>query len=217
MHVPPAAAVAGSADRALALTRAEGPRLPLPGRGSTAERWATLARMAADDLTAARVLEAHSDALAILGEAADAGFGIDAPSDALWGVFAAEGPGVRLSASEAAGSWSISGTKPWCSLASRLDRALVTAFVGPGTRRLFAIDLTSPRVSADETGWVARGLVEVPSVAIHLADLFRRPRRSGRLVPRPRRVRLGRHGRRRLLVRRCGRDRPHDARGAADP
>ena len=164
------AGVAGNAGRALALARVTAARLPRPGGGRTAERWATLARVAAEDLTAARVLEAHADALAILGEAADAGFAVEAPAGALWGVYAAEGPGVRLTATGADGHWAISGTKPWCSLATRLDRALVTAHVDADTRRLFAIDLTSPRVRADDTGWVARGLVEVPSVAIHLTD-----------------------------------------------
>ena len=165
-----AAEVRGRADRALDLARAVGTELPRPGDGRTAERWAVLTAVAAEDLTAARVLEAHADALAILGEAADGGFAVRAPVGALWGVFAAEGPGVRVQARSAAGGWLLSGTKPWCSLAGSLDQALITAFVGPDTRRLFAIDLRDPAVRTDDGNWFARGLVEVPSEAIHLTD-----------------------------------------------
>ncbi|HEY5878097.1 MAG TPA: acyl-CoA dehydrogenase, partial [Nakamurella sp.] len=89
----------------------------------------------------------------------------------VWGVFAAEGPGVRVEASPAAGRWVLHGTKPWCSLADRLDRALITAQLPAGGRGLFAIDLTDSRVTVDPaTDWVARGLVELPSVPIHLDD-----------------------------------------------
>ena len=71
---------------------------PLPGGGSTLARWTLLADLAAADLTVARVVEAHLDAVAILAEAGpDAGrLPGDAPGDdATWGVFAAEAPGAR--------------------------------------------------------------------------------------------------------------------------
>jgi hypothetical protein len=164
--------VAGDAGRALDLAREIGREIPLPGTGRTARRWAQLRDIAAADLTAARVVEAHVDALAILAEARDAGFDVPGGADdGLWGVFAAEGPTVRLQAEPAAGRWVLRGTKPWCSLAGRLDRALITAHLPSGGRGLFAIDLTDTRVTVDPAAdWVARGLVELPSVAIHLDD-----------------------------------------------
>jgi hypothetical protein len=61
-----------------------GTRLPLPGGGATAVRWRLLADVAAHDLTAARILEAHTDALAILAESSES------DTDGTWGVFAAE-------------------------------------------------------------------------------------------------------------------------------
>jgi alkylation response protein AidB-like acyl-CoA dehydrogenase len=61
----------------------------------------------------------------------------------------------------------LSGDKPWCSGATSLDRALITAHT-PAGRRLFAIDLTSPTVGALPSSWVARGLAEVDSTGIHL-------------------------------------------------
>jgi alkylation response protein AidB-like acyl-CoA dehydrogenase len=179
-EVEAAAAVAGDADRALDLARDIGWRLPRPGSGRTGERWLRLRGIAAADLTAARVLEAHADALAILAEAADdqddePGI-VNGDNHRLWGVFAAEGPGVRLEAEPAGDGWVLRGTKPWCSLAGRLDRALVTAHVGSTGRRLFAIDLTDRRVQVEPAdGWVARGLVEVPSTSIRLDGCPARP------------------------------------------
>ncbi len=169
--------MAGSADRALDFALDVGWRLPRPGSGRTAERWRRLRDVAAADLTAARVLEAHADALAILAEAADGGpGGVAGDGHRRWGVFAAEGPGVRVCAEPAGDGWVLRGTKPWCSLAGRLDRALITAHVGPGGRRLFSIDLTDPRVTvAPVDGWVARGLTEVTSTSIRLDGCPARP------------------------------------------
>ena len=127
---------------------------PAPARGATARRWELLATLGAADLTAARVVEAHLDAIAILAEAAsDAGQG-----GSTWGVFAAESANVRL---DAAGGV-VNGVKPWCSLASVLSNALVTAHT-PRGRQLFAIDLRHPGVRPDVGAWHARGLVNVPS------------------------------------------------------
>jgi alkylation response protein AidB-like acyl-CoA dehydrogenase len=128
-----------------------------------------LADVAAQDLTAARILEAHSDALAILAEAGgDDGSG-------RWGVFAAESPAVALRAVETDGGWNVDGTKPWCSLAGVLDHALVTAQVETG-RQLFRVDLRLDSVSAEPpSGWVARGLRRVPSGPVHFVSTPARP------------------------------------------
>jgi hypothetical protein len=56
-------------DCALDLADRYGRLLRLPGHGQTARRWAVLAAVAEQNLTVARVLEAHSNALAILAEA----------------------------------------------------------------------------------------------------------------------------------------------------
>ncbi len=42
--------------------------LPLPASGRTAERWQRLARLAEEDIVAARIAESHVDAVAILHE-----------------------------------------------------------------------------------------------------------------------------------------------------
>ncbi|WP_407320365.1 acyl-CoA dehydrogenase [Isoptericola halotolerans] len=149
------------------------PRLPLPGDGRTVELWSALASVAAADVGAARVLEPHLDAVAVLAQVpggVDLG-ALGAGTSATWGVFAAEGPDVRLVA-EPTGSgatgWTLTGTKPWCSLATHLSHALVTAWVGD-ERRLFAVGLRSDDVEPDGGPWVARGLAQVVSSPVHFA------------------------------------------------
>jgi alkylation response protein AidB-like acyl-CoA dehydrogenase len=172
-----AAAVDGRADRGIRLAVSIGGWLPQPGSGRTGQRWRALTALGAGDLTAARVIEAHTDALAILAEAAvDTAAGevpiveIGATAFSTWGVFAAEGAGVRVDAAQVGDRWLLNGTKPWCSLAARLSHALITAHTGGGNRRLFAIDLRGSGVHAADDGWVARGLADVPSGPIELTD-----------------------------------------------
>ncbi|MFB2597851.1 acyl-CoA dehydrogenase [Herbiconiux sp. P17] len=165
-----AAAASGDIGAALALAGRLG-RLgqlgrdaPRPGLGATARYFETLATLAAADVTVARVAEPHLDALAILAECpvpVDLGL-IGAGEESTWGVFAAEGPGVRLAAVPDADGWVLEGTKPWCSLAGVLSHALVTAHVGL-ERRLFAVALQQPGVTAHPDAWMARGFPEVPS------------------------------------------------------
>ncbi|MGO1278104.1 MAG: acyl-CoA dehydrogenase [Cellulosimicrobium funkei] len=152
--------------------RTIGARAPFPGDGRTAGLWGALASLAATDVGAARVVEPHLDALAILGQvpvpvALDA---VGAGPDSTWGVYAAEGPGVRLEAHERDGAWVLSGTKPWCSLAADLSHALVTAWTDAG-RRLFAVGLRSPGVVPADGPWVARGLAQVVSAAVRFDDV----------------------------------------------
>ncbi|GEP48111.1 acyl-CoA dehydrogenase [Microbacterium saccharophilum] len=159
------------------------PSLPLPGQGATADLWGALADAAALDVGAARILEPHADALAILDQAAASGMDtadlrrtLRVDSRSTWGVFAAEGPGTRLVAERREhGAWELSGTKPWCSLAAHLSHALVTAWVGPEQRRLFAVDLRDDGVSARPGPWVSRGLHQVVSAPVDFAHAFAVP------------------------------------------
>jgi alkylation response protein AidB-like acyl-CoA dehydrogenase len=163
-----ARAAAADVTAALALARDHGVSLPHPGTGRTAHLWSALATVAAADLTVARVLEPHLDALAILGQAgeqADAG---------TWGVFAAEGPGEPLRATPAGSSYVLDGRKHWCSLAGDLDHALVSARVG-ADRRLFAVDLHHPGVRPVAGTWVARGLSAVDSGPVDMTAVEARP------------------------------------------
>lgn len=130
---------------------------------------ALLADLAAIDLTVARVVEPHLDALMILAEA-----GLPTPAGR-WGVFAAEVRDVVLGAEQTVHDWRLTGTKLWCSVAELLDGALVTARTPQG-RRLFAVDLRQPGIMIeDAAGWVARGLTDVVSTSVHFTAVPAEP------------------------------------------
>ena len=144
----------------------------------TLEKWELLAATAFRDVAAARILEPHLDALEILAQAAaDAGVesvdldAIHVDEDSTWGVFAAEGPGVRVEARQTeSGEWLLTGTKPWCSLAAHVSHCLVTAHVGE-ERRLFAVDMRATGVRPHPGPWVARGLPEIVSAPVDFHDV----------------------------------------------
>lgn len=142
---------------------------PFPGEGRTREVWELLASAAAVDVAGARILEPHLDARAILRQAESAGIPVDLDAvddgpDASWGVYAAEG--ARLEARQTPRGWLLSGTKDWCSLAGSLSHALVTAWTGPDTRRLFALSLRQEGVRPRGGPWVSRGLAEIVSAPV---------------------------------------------------
>ncbi|WJL94883.1 acyl-CoA dehydrogenase [Microbacterium sp. ET2] len=146
----------------------------LPRDASLTDRWQLLVGTAFLDVGAARTLEPHLDALAILGEAGIGPDGSDPDGPdpdgaATWGVFAAEGAGTRLTAEPDATGWTIHGTKPWCSLAGSLSHALVTAWVDDEHRRLFAVPLRHETVTARSGPWHARGLSQVVSAPVDFA------------------------------------------------
>lgn len=159
-------------DAVLGLAGELGAELPKPGGGRTLLLWEALATLGAVDLTVARAVEPHLDALAILAEAASTGHPV-APQDhdARWGVFAAEGGG-RLYAENRGGNWFLSGQKPWCSMADRLSHALVTAWVDDHSRGLFAVQLGHPGIRGlDGSPWVARGLSDIRSAGLDLESV----------------------------------------------
>jgi alkylation response protein AidB-like acyl-CoA dehydrogenase len=134
------------------------------------DTWEALATLAASDLALARALEPHLDATSILAQAHMAS-GLPEWSDGSWGVFAAEGGDDPLQAREQDSGWRLTGTKPWCSLAGRLDFALITAHTAGDGRALFAIDLRDPGVEVASGEWHARGLSEIVSSSIRLAEV----------------------------------------------
>ena len=133
--------------------------LPRPGHGATLDRWRALAAWAAQDVCLVKVMEAHYDAQAILAE-------LDAPAastEQLYAVWAAEPPDARVEFVESAdGAGTLAGTKAWCSGASIVDRALVTAHMD-GARVLVEVDLDQPGVDIAQDGWHAVGMARVHS------------------------------------------------------
>ena len=164
IEVPPELTHVGSVEDSLELAKqlgrsGDGRDGLRPGSGATLRLFETLASVAAVDLGAARAIEPHLDALAILDQAGQA---TRASAESTWGVFAAEG-GEPLRASRAEGSWLLDGRKPWCSLSDRVTNALVAATLEGGERQLFAVDLRHPGVEPESNAWHARGLVEIAS------------------------------------------------------
>jgi len=129
--------------------------LPLPASGRTAERWERLGLLADDDIVAARIAEAHVDAVAILHELG----GKPPESGQLWGVWAAESPYAVLTATAgSSGAVTLSGRKVWCSGAGFCTHALVTARLDDGRRNLFAVPVTDPAVKSLPSTWWNAGM-----------------------------------------------------------
>ncbi len=160
---------AGDPSPLLEVLRSASDAPPVPGSGNTTALWEMLASVAALDLTAARALEPHLDAAAILDQA-----GVAWETGTSWGVFAAEGPGMSLEAVDNDDGWILQGEKPWCSLAGSLDRAIITAAV-PGGRRAFAVDLRQSTVVSAPSTWVSHGLANIPSGPLQLEGVHGQP------------------------------------------
>ena len=174
-------------ERALELGR----ELPAPGEGATRELWHELTALGRTDLAHARIIEHHLDALAILRQAGrtDLITGHDT-----WGVWAAEGPGEPLRATPSSAAqqtdddaddgphWTLTGTKPWCSLAGSVSRAVVTAHVTDeagqptGHRRAFVVTTDHPGFHPEPAaGWTSHGLAEVVTVPVRFEGVPAQP------------------------------------------
>ena len=104
---------------------------------------------------AARIAEAHGDAVAILHELG----GKPPDPGQLWGVWAAESPDAMLRATDVGdGAFTLSGTKVWCSGAGFCTHALVTARPDDEIRGLFAVTLVDPAVKALPSTWWNAGM-----------------------------------------------------------
>ena len=122
--------------------------LLLPAAGETAARHRRLFEVAREDLTLAKLAEAHWDVVAILAEA-----GRKPAPNALYAVWASEIPGRALQLSPEDHGYTISGQKAFCSGIGLVDRALMTT--GGEDPLLLDLDLRANRNrwEADLTTW----------------------------------------------------------------
>ena len=156
--------------------------LPLPGGGETARRWHRLAELAEVDVVAARLAEAHTDAVAILAEIGES----ESKSGQLWGVWAAESRDAVLSADGDGDTTSLNGTKVWCSGAGLCTHALVTARLDSGERGLFAVDLRHSGVRPLPSGWRNSGMAESDTRSVQFSNAPANPvGRPGEYLSRP--------------------------------
>ena len=141
-------------------------RLPLPGQGATPLRHAALKRWGAKDLSLARIAEAHTDALAILAEAGQA-----ARAGMLYGVWASDGPASRLTYTPLAhGDWRLQGTKQFCSGATFLEAALVTAHGEAGVL-LLDVALDDAGIRRQPSAWESAAMADTDTVAVDFNDV----------------------------------------------
>lgn len=169
MHAPDVSAnTAVSSGAALRSLIADGAdRLPLPGSGQTLQRWQALARVAAEDLSLAKLFEGHTDALAILVE-------LDAPSaPGAWATWCAEPPGAALQmvGRDGAGRCRLQGRKSWCSGAAVVDHAVVSGWDAAGLPCLAAVALDHAGVRIAQGGWHAVGMAATGSVDLVFDDV----------------------------------------------
>ncbi len=96
--------------------------LPALGGGRTPERWRALSDAARADVSEARLIEAHVDAVQILREA-----GRGASEGTVYGVWASEHPRWTVTASPRGRDvWELTGAKAFCTGAGLVDRALIS-------------------------------------------------------------------------------------------
>jgi alkylation response protein AidB-like acyl-CoA dehydrogenase len=123
--------------------------LPEVGGGTTGARWSALADWGRRDLATARLVEGHTDAVAILAEA-----GRTARPGALYGVWAARSGGTGAVIGEGGpGGRVLQGTVRFCSGARSIDRALVVALDPGGASHVVDVALDDPRIVPDPDSW----------------------------------------------------------------
>jgi hypothetical protein len=130
--------------------------MPMPGGGETSARHRRLMEIGQEDLSLARLAEAHWDAVAILAEA-----GRIPESGALYAVWASELPNEPLTLEGRGNSYAINGKKLFCSGAGLVDRALVT--IGQPRQHLIDVDLktSGDSIRFDDSNWKTNAFQEI--------------------------------------------------------
>jgi hypothetical protein len=144
--------------------------IPLPGSGQTPQRLRRLMEVGREDLSLAKLAEAHWDAVAILAEA-----GRTPVANLVYGVWSSEIPGKALHIAAEKTSFAITGTKNFCSGAGLIDRALIT--VGHPEPLLVDIDLMAnlATLNIDSSAWSCDAFRETntSSVTFHASEVLK--------------------------------------------
>ena len=134
--------------------------LPRPGQGQTARRHRALCDVGQSDLSVARIIEAHTDALAILEEAGRRG----SPAS-LYGVWASDGPASQVMATRLERGWRLEGTKQYCSGTSLVTDALVTAHHG-GAVLMFLVPMNTPGIRVEPSNWASAAMADTATAPV---------------------------------------------------
>jgi hypothetical protein len=140
--------------------------MPLPGGGETAARHSRLMEIGREDLSLARLAEAHWDAVAILAEA-----GRTPEPRTIYAVWASEIPNEPLVLARCGNGYAISGKKLFCSGAGLVDRALVT--IGHPQQRLIDVDIrtAASSVQFDDSKWKTSAFHEIRTSTANFAAM----------------------------------------------
>jgi hypothetical protein len=130
--------------------------MPMPGGGETSARHRRLMEIGQEDLSLARLAEAHWDAVAILAEA-----GRTPEPGVIYAVWASEIPNEPLTVEARGNGYVINGKKLFCSGAGLVDRALVT--IGLPQQHLIDVDLRTSESSIlfDDSNWKTGAFLEI--------------------------------------------------------
>lgn len=137
--------------------------LPFPGHGKTAERLRALRDQSANDASVGRLLEAHTDAIAILFEAA-----VPPPPYAALAVWAS-GPTTSTFLDRRGDSFVLNGKRSFCGGASVVDAALIITDSADG-ERLVLVDLRQPGVVVDSTSWKTEAFRSAGIATVEFSD-----------------------------------------------
>jgi len=135
--------------------------IPLPGAGNTSKRHTKLFDIGRENLSLARLAEAHWDAVAILAET-----GRCPEPGSLYGVWASEKPGAELQLEQQGTVFEIRGSKMFCTGAGIVDHALITTLAPDA--QLIDIDLRAnhDRVSYDNSDWKSAAFAETQTAKV---------------------------------------------------
>lgn len=139
---------------------AEADTIPLPGSGLTPHRHRALLKWGCEDLSFARIAEAHTDALAILTESGHA-----PRPQALYGVWASDAPPSRVTCAREGDTWRIQGVKQFCSGTSLVDAALVTAHHA-GSILVFDVPIRQMSVTVEPSRWASPAFADTCTATV---------------------------------------------------
>ncbi len=134
--------------------------LPPPGEGESLIRWQRFMAIGALDLSVAKIVESHFDAMAIIQEA-----GVT-PFSGIYAVWASKFGGRHLRAQFDSNSntWMVEGQLAFCSAASLIDYAVIPVST-PDGEILFQIPSHSIEIdSGDVASWHTPGMSDTDTV-----------------------------------------------------
>lgn len=137
------------AGRALALADDVRRAVGLQSPGNTRRMWRGLAELGALNLTAARCLGPHLEALAILQQAREFDLVVFAPAGSTWGVFTDDSAARVHAERTPTGGWLLTGEVSGSAAVGSLSHALVSARTDRAAHSLFSVRLHDDGVTVD--------------------------------------------------------------------